>query len=212
MRSEQVGDTQGAWVAAGQLGQFNVAVPAAIYFASMDANPGWSLEPEWQYGTPSYSSGGPTSGSTGTRIIGYNLSGNYANNLATKYATTPPINTSGSSSLTLRFQRWLRVKQNDAVSIQVSTDGITWINVWSSSSGVSDSSWQEVQYSLPSGVAGSSSVRLRWGLASNVAQNDIGWNLDDVELLGRWRARHHPSGPNPECGRPHPRRFTQSFL
>jgi hypothetical protein len=184
MRSEQVSDTQEAWVASGQLGQFNVTVPSAIYFASMDSDPGWTLDPQWQYGTPSYSGTGPTSGYTGTPIIGYNLSGNYANNLPAKYATTPPINTSGSASLTLRFSRWLRTKQNDTASIQVSTDGTTWVNVWSTSSPVSDASWQEVQYSLPSGVAGSSSVRLRWGLASNVAQNEIGWNLDDVELLG----------------------------
>jgi hypothetical protein len=184
MRSEEVGDTQGAWVAAGQLAQFNVAVPSAIYFASMDSDPGWTLEPQWQYGIPSYTGTGPTSGNTGTKIIGYNLSGNYANNLPAKFATTPLINTSGSSSLTLRFSRWLRTKQNDTASIQVSTDGTTWGNVWSTSSAVSDTSWQEVQYALPPGVAGSSSLRLRWGLASNVAQNEIGWNIDDVQLLG----------------------------
>ena len=86
MRSEQVGDTQGAWVAAGQLGQFTVAVPSAIYFASMDADPGWTFEPQWQYGTPAYGSSGPTGGFTGSRIIGYNLNGNYADRLATKYA------------------------------------------------------------------------------------------------------------------------------
>jgi hypothetical protein len=184
MQAGQVGDVEGAWVAAGPLGQFKVAVPSAIYVANMDADPGWTLEPQWQYGAPAYSSGGPTRGSTGTKIVGYNLSGNYANNLTTKYATTPPINTPGSSSLTLRFRRWLRTRHNDTASIQVSTDGATWLNVWSTSSSVSDTSWREVQYSLPSGVAGASSVRLRWGLASNFAQNDIGWNLDDVELLG----------------------------
>lgn len=184
MRTNQVGDTEGAWVSAGQLGQFNVSVPVAIYSATMNVNPGWILEPQWQYGKPSYSSGGPTGGFTGTNIIAYNLSGNYANNLSVKYATTPQINCLGASSVTLRFRRWLRTKANDPVSIQVSTNGTTWVNVWSTSSAVSDTSWQEVQYLLPAGVAGSSTVRLRWGLASNPAQNDIGWNIDDVELLG----------------------------
>jgi hypothetical protein len=41
-----------------------------------------------------------------------------------------------------------------------------------------------VQYSLPGFAAGSSSVRLRWGIGSNPSQNDIGWNIDDVEVLG----------------------------
>jgi len=196
MQTNQVADTQGAFVAAGRLGQFEVAVPVAIYTASMDNSPGWTLEPEWQYGTPSYGSGGPTGGFTGTKIIAYNLAGNYANGLEAKYATTPAINCSGSSSLTLRFQRWLRTRPNDPVSIQVSTNGSTWLNVWSTSSAVSDTSWQGVQYTLPAGVAGNPTVWLRWSLASNKAQNEIGWNIDDVELLGNGTLDTTPPAPS----------------
>lgn len=195
MQADQVSDTESAWVAAGELGQFQVAVPVAIYYASMDVDPGWTLESQWQYGTPSYSGGGPTSGFTGTKIIGYNLNGNYAGNLSPKYATTPVINCSGSSGLTLRFKRWLRTRPNDPVSIQVSTDGATWNNVWSTSMAVSDSSWQEVQYALPSNVQGSPSVRLRWSIASNRAQDEIGWNIDDVELLGGGALDTTPPAP-----------------
>jgi hypothetical protein len=184
MRTNQVGDTEGAYVATGQLGQFTVSVPAVIFAVSLDTNPGWTLDPQWAYGPPNYGSGGPTAGFTGNNIIGYNLSGDYGNNLSAKYATTPQINCSGNSSVTLRFQRWLRTKVNDTAAIQVSTNGTSWLNVWSTSSAVADSSWQEVQYSLPASVAGSPTVRLRWSLTSNQSQSDIGWNLDDVELLG----------------------------
>ncbi len=184
MRANQVGNTRGAFVAAGELGSFKIAVPVTLYAANMDADPGWTLDPQWQYGTPAYSGGGPGGGFTGTKIVGYNLSGNYANNLSAKYAKTPAINTAGSSSLSLRFKRWLRVIRNDTASIQVSTNDSTWLTVWSTSGGVSDTSWQSVQYALPGSVAGSASVRLRWGLSSNPNQNDIGWNIDDVELLG----------------------------
>jgi len=184
IQSNQVADVEGACVAPCQLGQFQVIVPVPIYSANMDTDPGWTLEPEWQYGVPAYTTNGPTSGYTGTKIIGYNLSGNYTNNLTPKYATTPPINCSACSTLTLRFKRWLRTKNNDTASIEVSTDGTTWSNVWSTSKAVSDTSWQAVQYALPSGVAGQTAVRLRWGQASNASLNDIGWNIDDVELLG----------------------------
>ncbi|MCL4176706.1 MAG: hypothetical protein KJ072_03030 [Verrucomicrobia bacterium] len=184
MQSDQVGDTQSAWVAAGQLGQFTVAVPSAIYFASMDADPGWTLEPQWEFGAPAFGGTGPTGGFTGTRIIGYNLSGNYADRLAAKYATTTPINTTGSSSLTLRFQRWLRLMSSDTATIQASTNGTSWVDVWSASGTVSDNGWREVQYPLPAGIAGSATVQIRWSMASNPARSDIGWNLDDVELLG----------------------------
>ncbi len=184
MQTNEVADTEGAWVAAGLLGQFTVSVPATIYAASMDADPGWTLDPEWAYGTPAYGAGGPGAGFTGGKIIGYNLSGDYPNNLATKYATTPAINCTGYSSLALSFKRWLRTRQNDAVAVQVSTNGVSWADVWSTTSAVSDSAWQSVQYSLPEWAAGSAKVQLRWSIASNQSQTDIGWNIDDVALLG----------------------------
>jgi hypothetical protein len=76
------------------------------------------------------------------------------------------------------------MKSGDTASILVSTAGTIWVDVWSSSGTISDESWQPVEYPLPPGVAGHSSVRLRWALSSGPSQNDIGWNIDDVELLG----------------------------
>jgi hypothetical protein len=188
MQTNQVADTEGAYVAAGHLGQFQVSVPVGIYSANMDADPGWTLQPDWEYGTPAYTSGGPSSGFSGTKIIAYNLSGNYPNNLSVKYATTPQINASGSTSLTLRFRRWLGVRNIDSATIQASTAGVNWVNVWSSAgAGISDNGWQLIQHSLPGSVTGSSSLRLRWGLSSGGQGGrpaSIGWNIDDVELLG----------------------------
>ncbi|MFN7139896.1 MAG: InlB B-repeat-containing protein, partial [Limisphaerales bacterium] len=183
IRSNQVSDTEGAWVPAGLLGQFEVAVPSVIYSANMDVNPGWLLEPDWQYGPPAYNGAGPVAGFTGANIIGYNLSGNYPNSLAVRYATSPDINSFGSTSLSLRFRRWLGLRAGDTAMIQVSTNGTAWTDVWSTSNVVADVSWQEMLYALPTNVVGSSSLRVRWGLASNQSQNDIGWNIDDVQIL-----------------------------
>jgi predicted NUDIX family NTP pyrophosphohydrolase len=185
LRTNQVSDTEGSWVAGQQLGQFSVNVPLVLYSDNLDMDSGWTLQPQWQYGVPAYSGSGPASGFTGTKIIGYNLSGNYSNNLPSTYATSPVIDCSGASSLTLRFQRWLRLRNNDTALIEVSTNGSSWITVWSTSSSVQDSAWQAPQYPLPSSVAGSSTVRLRFGLASNGSQTDIGWNIDDVEIFGQ---------------------------
>jgi hypothetical protein len=184
MRAEQVADTEAAWVAAGELGRFQVAVPVAMYAATMDADPGWSLEPDWEYGIPSYGAAGPEGGYTGSRIIAYNLNGNYPDRLGMRFATTPPIDCSGTGSVTLRFQRWLRTRVQDTATIQATVNGTSWVTLWSNASGVSDDGWRAVQYVLPAEMAGSATVQLRWGLSSNPAQNDIGWNLDDVELLG----------------------------
>lgn len=183
MQSNQVSDIEGAWVAPGALGQFTVSVPRPVYFANFDTNPGWTLEPDWEYGTPAYSSGGPTAGFTGSKIVAYNLSGNYENRLSAKYATTPPIDCAGASTLTLRFRRWLRLKRGDTAVIQISTNGTAWTEVWSAPRQVTDGSWQEIQHALPSWTDGSPSLQLRWGMASGVSQNDLGWNLDDVEII-----------------------------
>jgi len=100
------------------------------------------------------------------------------------YATSPAINCSGAGSLTLRFQRWLRVRNGDTATVQVSTNNSTWTTLWSANGNVSDSTWQLVQYALPSWTDGSSSVRLRWAMGSGGSQNDIGWNIDDIEIVG----------------------------
>lgn len=184
LRSNQVADVEGAYAAAGVLGQFDVTVPVTIYAADMDSDPGWTFEGLWEYGTPGYSFGtAPLAGYTGTNILGYNLSGYYENGLPYKYATTPAINATGSTSLTLRFRRWLRTRINDAVKIEASSDGANWLSVWSTSSSIRDGAWEAVEYDLPSAVVGSSTLKIRWGISSGANQNDVGWNLDDVEVL-----------------------------
>lgn len=193
MGENQVADIQGAFVPPGQLGEFQAAIPVPIYSANMDANPGWTLEsgtqnnPGWQYGPPNYSSNGPIAGHTGTNIIGYNLSGNYSSQtFAYRYATTPPINVGSSSNLTLQFRRWLRLNNNADAHIQFSTNGTTWTTFWTSPRNLLDNSWQLVQYALPASAAGSSSLRIRWGITKSGGnpQSEIGWNIDDFVILG----------------------------
>ncbi len=184
LQTNQVSDTEGGWVAAQNLGEFVVSIPALLFADNLDTNLGWTFQSQWQHGTPKYSGSGPTAGFTGTKIIGYNLSGNYPNNLATAYATTPVINCANASSLKLRFARWLRLRNGDTATIQVTTNGSTWTTVWSTSSTTSDSGWQQLEYPLPASVANSTTVRLRWGLSSGPSQNEIGWNIDEVQILG----------------------------
>jgi hypothetical protein len=75
-----------------------ILAPAAhagnIAVFNMDTDPGWTVDSGWAFGTPiggGGSSGNPdsTSGNTGTNVYGYNLSGDYANDITpTKYLTT----------------------------------------------------------------------------------------------------------------------------
>lgn len=190
MAGGQVLDTENAAVPAGVLGQFDVAIPVPLYAASMSSNPGWTLDANWSFGIPAYGNGGPNSGYTGSSVIGHSMSSNYAKGLALSYATTPLItNAASSSSLTLRFRRWLGLKKNDTAIIQASGDnGGSWVTLWSSTAAIGDSAWQLVQYTLPQSLIGSTQLRFRWGLSSLSGQGNsptaIGWHIDDVELLG----------------------------
>jgi len=184
LQTNEVADTEGAWAAASQLGQFTVNVPMVVYAEHLDSNPGWSLQSQWQYGAPAYSGVGPTNGFTGPNILAYNLSGKYPNNLTTAYATSPVIDCSGASSLKLQFQRWLRVRSGDTAAVQVSTNGSTWTSVFTASGNLYDPTWQLVEYPLPDWTADSATVQLRWSMGSGASQNDIGWNIDDIEIQG----------------------------
>ncbi|BCX47559.1 T9SSC-terminal target domain-containing protein [Haloferula helveola] len=201
MQATQVQDIQGASVADGVLGQFEIDIPVPLFSSNMTTDPGWTLGANWSYGQPSYGNGGPNGGYTGTDVIGHSMSSDYAKGLAMSYATTPLItNAGGSSSLTLKFRRWLGLKRNDTAIVQVSgDDGATWSTLWSSTANLSDSSWQSVQYPLPLSVIGSSQIRFRWGLASLDGRGNsptaIGWHIDDLELLGGGALDASPPSP-----------------
>lgn len=184
LQGNQVGDTEGQWAAVQSLGEFVVEIPTVLYTDNLDTDNGWSFESQWAHGTPAYSGAGPKSAFTGTKIIGFNLSGNYPNNLSPAYATTPVINCENAHSLRLRFARWLRLSNGDTAQLQISTNGVNWTTIWSTSAAVMDNAWQQMEYSLPESANHCPAVQLRWGLSSNSSNNDIGWNIDDIEILG----------------------------
>jgi hypothetical protein len=180
-------------------GSFNII--AVAYQANMDANPGWTFDAgtapyQWQYGQPTGNAGDPTSGHTGTNVVGYNLSGAYPDNMsATQYATTPSFSTVGYQNVKLSFWRWLGVESSlyDHASIQA-WDGTTWTTVWNHSTGtLTDSGWTKYEYTLPASCSNKPAVRIRWGMGpTDVSVTYEGWNIDDVLVFGD----HTGSGPD----------------
>ncbi len=180
-----VKDIEGASVPAGSLGIFACGIQNTIYAADMNQSPGWTLDAAWAYGKPAGANGDPASGFTGSNVVGNALNGVYPRTLATAYATTPAINCSLLTTVTLRFQRWLGVRSGDTALIDVSSDGVNWTRVWTSSGILADASWTSLMYDVSSVATGKSTVFIRWGLSANGDNRvSFGWNLDDVEVLG----------------------------
>jgi hypothetical protein len=167
-------------------------VPDALYYATMDSDPNWTLDEGWAWGVPAGKGswkGDPNSGHTGENVIGYALDGDYADNLTeTRYATLGPIDCTGYQGIRLSFWRWLGVEAPyDSACVQVSNDGVSWTDLWTTGPfHVSDASWQLVEYAVPPGIADDRpTVYFRWGLGpTDDWVTYPGWNIDDLQVTG----------------------------
>lgn len=170
-----------------------VVVPNAVYYASMDADPNWTLDEGWTWGDPNGHgswSGDPNTAHTGDNVLAYILNGDYSDGLAeTRYATTGPIDCTGYKGIRLSFWRWLGVEAPyDYACVQVSNDRVTWTDLWTTGlSHISDSAWQYMEYAVPAEVGdGQSTLYFRWGMGpTDDWVTAPGWNLDDVQVIGQ---------------------------
>ncbi|MEA1928301.1 MAG: hypothetical protein U9N73_08835 [Candidatus Auribacterota bacterium] len=177
--------------------------PGVIYSFPLDTDPGWTTESDWAFGQPTggggeYGNPDPSSGfGTGTNVYGYNLSGDYPNDLTpTQWLTTSEIDCSQVTDTVLSFERWLNVEQNsyDHAYLQASYNGTGWIQLWANpGAATEDSSWTEYTYDL-SAIADGRSLYIRWGMGTTDGSwRYSGWNIDDIEIQGLWHTTPTPS-------------------
>ena len=157
---------------------------------NFDTDPDWSTEGGWAFGIPTGSGtscSGPTSGYTGSNVYGYNLDGDYENNMPAYYLTTGLIDCSGHEDVQLKFVRWLSVESSyyDNASIEVSNNGTNWTSVWSNpTSSICDGQWVTVSYDISEVAAMQPAVYIRWVMGPTDSSVIYpGWNIDDVEMV-----------------------------
>ena len=159
---------------------------------TMDTDPGWTTDDLWAFGSPTGGGGehggpDPSSGFTGANVYGYNLAGDYQNNMPERHLTSTAVDCTELFGVRLRFQRWLGVEQPDYdhASIRVSTDGVDWTTVWENDAEIADNSWTEMDLDISAIADGESTVFLRWTMGTtDGGWVYCGWNIDDVEMLG----------------------------
>ena len=167
-----------------------VGVPEQVYMWNMDTDPNWTSTGQWAYGQPTGNGGehgfrDPTSGHTGSNVMGYNLGGDYNNNIPEYAMTTTAIDCSDLSRTTLKFWQHLNVEQPayDHASIRVSNDGLTWTDVWTNGSEITDNAWRQVEYDISAIADGQPTVYVRWIQGTTDSSwRYSGWNIDDVEI------------------------------
>ncbi|MBI3986240.1 MAG: M4 family metallopeptidase [Lentisphaerae bacterium] len=182
---------QAAWDA---VGVSAMALGAQIYAFNMDTDPGWSTESLWEHGNPKGQGlnpffTDPTNGITGVNVYGYNLNGDYFNAMPTTYwLTTPALDFSGVTNVTLQFARWLGVESSwfDHAYIDVSVNGQDWTRIWANGvNSIVDTGWARKRFNISSIADLQRTVYVRWGMGlTDYSVVYCGWNIDDVEFWG----------------------------
>ncbi len=172
--------------------QVVIGTPIPRYQWMLDADPSWDCEGDWAFGQPTGGGGiggwgaDPTSGYTGNYVYGYNLDGNYPEDLPEKHLTSLPIDCSNLLKVSLHFQRWLGVEPGAEANVSISIDGSNWDALFNGEQFM-DMAWVACSYDLSSIADTQSTVYLRWTMFSDPDEsvNQLcGWNIDDIQIYG----------------------------
>ncbi len=176
-----------------------VGTPQVIVNWNMDTNPGWTLGAGWAYGVPQGLSGDPAAGFTGTNVVGYNLAGDYTNNLPRINATTPAIDLTGKYFTSMDYRRWLGIESAvfDRAGIEISNNGTTWTTLYAhAGSTLNETAWSFHTFDISAVADNQPTVYLRWYLGTTDGSVVLhGWNIDDVKINGVVRPTAPPLCP-----------------
>ncbi len=166
---------------------------STIFYDDFEQDLGWTISGgQWERGSPTgdggaYGGPDPVGGYNSPNCYGYNLSGDYANNIPEYHLTSPAIDCGGLSGVKLRFMRWLGVEQPryDHAYVRVSNDAVNWTTVWQNGAEVADQEWIQQEFDISEIADGQSTVYVRFTMGTtDVLWTFCGWNIDNVEVIG----------------------------
>ncbi len=177
---------------------------ATVFEDDFETDKGWSISGgSWARGIPTggggeYGNPDPTSGYVLPNVIGYNLSGDYENSMPERHITSPAIDCSGMTDVTLKFWRWLGVEQPsyDHAYVRVSNDGTSWTTIWQNASTITDNEWAEFEYDISAVADNQPTVYVRFTMGTtDSGWRYCGWNIDDVRLVA-YLCEENPDSDN----------------
>jgi hypothetical protein len=175
---------------AGQPFGFNVGLMPGFYKQDYEGTSNWSLQGEWQVGTPQgrgTNPPDPTAAFAGTRVLGHDLTGlgarlgDYERSLD-EAAVSPSIDASGKTGTEIKFRRWLNVGTYATASVEVRANNGPWNTVWSYVSSffpLSESAWSLQSIDISQYADNQSNVQVRFRQrGGSQMQGRAGWNVD----------------------------------
>ncbi len=166
----------------------DVGVPVVVISEPLDTDPGWTTEGQWAFGPPTGATDDPAAPHTGANVYGYNLAGDYTDNMPATNLTSNSFDLTGFTQVSVAFCRDLAVESSqwDHASFQVSNDGTAWTTIWdhTQTSALNDPAWLTVTYDISTIADNQPTVYLRWVMGTTDGSVTYGgWNIDDIQFI-----------------------------
>jgi hypothetical protein len=111
-------------------------------------------------------------------------SGHYNN--SSEWIKSPAINCANYYNVTLEYYRWANFEPGkDKALVEVSNDGDTWNEVYSSYN-LEDTSWVKHTIDISKYADRHTTVYIRWRSESDDVVFYAGWNIDDISITGEF--------------------------
>jgi len=158
----------------------------------LDSDPGWTCEGDWAFGSPTGGGGNfgfgpdPVGGYTGDNVYGYNIDGNYPDELPETHLTSGPIDCSRLINTRLNFMKWLASAGFGYGFVKISNNGTDWTTIWMGYDDISTLTWDEADFDISDYADYQPTVYLRWTMIVNsgAIYTFGGWNIDDIKING----------------------------
>ncbi len=177
----------------------NRTIEESLFYDDFETNKGWSLDPDFEIGTPhgfviGYTRD-PDYACSGQKSLGTDLSQNgaYLMNISSSnayYATTPTFNLRYFMNARLQMKTWNGFDALDNATIDVSTDdGVTWKSIWVNSiDGLqAESKWNDLIFTEAFDAIVKKKDKVKIRFAMNYSDNQFalsGWNIDNFAVTG----------------------------
>jgi PKD repeat protein len=156
---------------------------STVWTTSLDSDPGWKRDGDWQFDKPRGLSGDPGQAWSGFYVFGNDLTldGAYASGADARLTTSYIDLLTSQAPAALTFRRWLTLAPTGSDAARVlAFDGVDWATVYQAPAGTFDTTWvlSTVDLSAYTGKV----IKLQWQLQSDANGVAGGWNLDDLAI------------------------------
>ena len=162
-------------------------IATVFYEEPLDIDPGYTINGNcWEFGQPvaqdNATYGGPADAYTGTNIYDTNLDGVcFEDSILTSVA----IDCSNYLDVHLKFMGQFSVDDTDSATVQISTNGTGWTNLYTVKNQWA-TRWVQYEFDISSIADGQSTVYIRWIYDNDSSSSYSGMSVDDIQLLGRF--------------------------